>query len=248
MSHRMTTIAGAAAIALLLAIAAGLAAALFARPAAAQTAPTATAPVRQVTVVGHGEAKARPDTATVQIGVETEAANAKDALAQNNKDAAAIQAKLKSLGVADKDMQTSGFNIFPVYDQNGKQVTGYRVNNTLSVKIRDLDQAGGLLDAVVKAGANSIYGIQFSVEDPRALQDQARQAAMQDALARAQTLAKAGGAAVSEVLVITENIHAPPIPMPMVAEAKAQSAGDSVAVQPGEQTISADVQVTYTLK
>jgi uncharacterized protein YggE len=109
--------------------------------------------MRQVAVVGHGEVKARPDTATVQIGVETEAATAKDALAQNNAQAQALQKKLAELGVDAKDMQTSNFSIFPAYGTDGRQVTGYRVSNTVTVTIRQLDQAGALLDQVVLAAA-----------------------------------------------------------------------------------------------
>jgi uncharacterized protein YggE len=231
---------------LLLAVLAGIVGVLYARPATAQT--VGVPGMRQVTVVGRGEVKGKPDTATVQIGVETEAAVAKDALAKNTEEATALQAKLKELGVAEADIQTSNFSIYPTYGTDGRQITGYHVSNSVIVKIRALDTAGTLLDQVVQAGANSVSSISFSVDEPKALLGQAREQAMQDARAHAEQLAKAGGAAVGDVLVITENVGAaPPMPlaMPMAAEAADSKA---VPVQPGEQSFSVDVQVTYQLR
>jgi uncharacterized protein len=218
---------------------------LAARPTLAQQVPTTSN--RNITVVGQGTIKVRPDTAIVQIGVDTEAKNVRDALTQNNQQAAAIQKKLTELGVEAKDMQTSGFNIFPTYGSDGRQVTGYRVVNTVTVKIRTIDKTGSLLDEVVQAGANSVYGISFTVDNPRAFEDQAREAAMRDAKARADLLARAGGASVGEVLIITENVgSAVPIAMPF--ERAAVAADSSVPVQVGEQTVGISVQVTYALK
>lgn len=247
MTRRMSLTIGVVATMLLLAILAGLVGLLYARPVAAQ-ASAGVPGMRQVTVVGHGEIKGAPDTATVQIGVETEAATAKDALAQNSAQAQAVQEKLTALGVDAKDIQTSNFSINPAYGSDGRQVTGYRVSNMVTVKIQQLDQAGTLLDQVVQAGANSIYGISFSVENPEALLDQARKAAIENAKARATQLASASGSAVGDVLVISENIGAQPIPMPMMARAQEMAADQVAPVQPGEQSFSVDVQVTFGLK
>jgi uncharacterized protein YggE len=243
----MSLTIGLTAALLLLAILAGMVGLLYARPVTAQT--SAGVPgMRQVTVVGHGEVKGTPDTATVQIGVDAEAAAAKDALAQNSAQAQAVQKKLIELGVDAKDIQTSNFSINPTYGSDGHQVTGYRVSNMVTVKIHQLDQAGTLLDQVVQAGANSIYGISFGVENPEALLDQARKAAIANARARAAQLAGASGSAVGDVLVISENIGAQPIPMPMMARAEGAAANQAVPVQPGEQSFSVDVQVTFGLK
>lgn len=247
MTRRIEMTLGIVAAALLLAVLAGVVGLLYARPATAQTS-TGVPGMRQVSVVGHGEVKGKPDTATVQIGVETEAQTAQEALAQNNAQAQAIIQKLKELGVAEKDIQTSSFNIFPNYGNDGRQVSGYRVSNIVSVTIRNLDQAGTLLDQVVQAGANSVYGVSFSVANPEALLEQARTAAIENAKARATQLAGASGAAVGEVLLISENISSqPPIPMPMARAEAAQDAA-SVPVQAGEQSFTVDVQVTFALK
>ncbi len=248
MTRRIGMTIGVVAAVLLLAVLAGLVGLLYARPATAQTS-VGVPGMRQVAVVGHGEVKGQPDTATVQIGVETEAAAAKDALAQNTTQAQAIQQKLKDLGIAEKDIQTSNFSISPAYNSDGRQVTGYRVSNMVTVTIRNLDQAGNLLDQVVQAGANSIYGVSFSVDDPQKLLEQAREQAIKDAKARATQLATAGGATVGDVLVINENANAqPPIPMPMAARADVAQGAPAVPVQPGEQTFTVDVQVTFALR
>jgi len=246
MTQRIATVVGAVAAVLLLAALVASVSLFYARPTPAQAQVGVTG-MRQVTVVGQGEAKGRPDTATVQIGVETEQPTAQDALAQNTSQAQAIQAKLKELGVADKDIQTSNFSIFPTNDNNN-HVTGYRVSNNVEVTIRNLDKAGTLLDQVVKVGANSVHSVTFSVDNPNALLQQARQQAMQDAKSRADQLAKAGGAAVGDVLVITENVgSSPPVPMPLAAAKTAQDSA-AVPVQPGEQNFKIEVQVTFGLR
>lgn len=244
MSQRTLTTIGAV-VATLLAIAA-IAIALLARPATAQT--TGVTGMRQITVVGHGEAKGRPDMATVQIGVRSQAATAQEALAQNSQQARAIQDKLKELGIDEKDIQTSNFSIYPMYDNEGRNVTGYSVENTVSVTIRNLDQTSDLLDQVVQAGANNIYGISFGVADTQELLGQARDQAVQNARVRAEQLAKAAGASVGEVLVITESIgSAPPIPL-MRAEADMAAGSAAPPIAAGEQTYSADVQITFALR
>src|SRR6476620_8958247 len=137
MTRRISLKIGVVAAVLLLAVLAGVVGLLYARPVTAQT--SAGVPgMRQVTVVGHGEIKGAPDAATVQIGVETEAGTAKDALAQNSAQAQAIQEKLTKLGVDAKDIQTRNFSISPTYGSDGRQLTGYHVSNMVTVKIRQL--------------------------------------------------------------------------------------------------------------
>ncbi len=124
---RFPTLTGALAlVALAIALGAIVAMVFRPQPIAAATTP---APVRQITVVGKGEAKATPDTARVQIGVQSEAPSAREALTDNNGKMTALIAKLKELGVADKDIQTSNISIYPRYDHNGREVLGYQVNN-----------------------------------------------------------------------------------------------------------------------
>lgn len=247
MTRRILSTIGVVAAVLVLAVLVGIVGVLYARPVTAQTG-SGVPGMRQVTVVGTGEAKGRPDTATVQIGVETEGATSQDALAKNTEQAQAIQQKLKELGVDEKDIQTNNFSVYPTYGQDGRQITGYQVGNSVSVKIRNLDQSGTLLDQVVQAGANSIYGISFGVENPEDLLNQAREQAVQDARVRAEQLARASGGSLGQVLVITENIGSTPIPMPLADRAMEAAAGQAVPVEPGEQSFSMNVQVTFELR
>lgn len=250
METRKSTLPGALAGALLVAgLALGaVAGVLVARPNSAQ-AQSVAAGVRQVTVVGNGEFRIAPDMATVQIGVETSAPTTREALAQNTTQARAVIEQIKQLGVAEKDIQTAGFNIYATYSNDGRTVTGYTVSNTVSVAIRDLAKAGDLLDKVVEAGANRVYGVSFGLSDPKAAQAQARDVAMADARVRAEQLARGGGAQIGQVLVITENIGGGPVlPLPAMGRADEMAAGAPVPVQAGEQLITIAVQVTYALR
>lgn len=217
----------------------------------AQAQSDQAAVVRQVTVIGTGEVTGTPDMAHVQIGVETEDKTAQDALAENNIRSTDVISSLLELGIDEKDIQTSNFSIYSTYDDKGRKVTGYRVTNVVSVKIRDLEKAGDLLDEVVQVGANSIYGISFSVNDPTDLFAQAREKAMEDAWAKAGQLATGGQATLGDVMVITENVGASPIVMGRGfggAEMAMADAAPSVPMQAGEQTFSTQVQVTFELR
>lgn len=243
MNNRMLTI-GTLIAALVFVLLGGIFAVLLTRPvAAAQVGPNT---IRQVTVVGNGEVKVTPDTATVQIGVQTDGATSQEALDANNTQVAAVIAKLKELGIAEADIQTANFGINPRYDANGQTVNGYQVSNTVTVTIRNIAQAGTLLDEVVKAGANQVYGIYFGVADPSTAEAQARDLALANARAKADQLAQASGGTVGQVLVVTENIGSA-VPLPVMMSARAEDA-KSVPLQPGQQTVTLQIQVTYELK
>lgn len=206
--------------------------------------------MRQVTVVGRGEVRAPPDTAHVNIGVQTEAKTVQEALEANNEQASQVMEEIMELGVEEKDIQTRDFSIYPRYDDKGRKVVGYEVSNVVAVTIRELGSTGTLLDQVVQVGANRVYGIQFRVDDPSQVLDEARGKAMDDAARKAGQLAESGGATLGQVLVITENVGAPPpvmqprMAMPEVMEEEAAA----VPVQAGEQQFSVRVQVTYELE
>lgn len=240
-NNRIATI-GTVIAALILVLLGGIFAVLLSRPVSA--AQVGGVGPRQITVVGNGEVKVTPDMATVQIGAQTDGATSQEALNANNTQVAAIIAKLKELGIAEADIQTANFSISPRYDTNGQTVTGYQVSNTVSVTIRNLSQAGTLLDEVVKVGANQVYGISFDVADRTALENQARDKALENAKAKAQQLATAAGGSIGQVLVVTETIGGGPV-FPMAARADVAA---GVPVQAGQQTVSLQVQVTYQLQ
>ncbi len=205
---------------------------------------------RTVTVTGTGMVTLTPDIAYITIGVQTQNASAKDAVAENNTDAAALIAAIKSFGVETKDIQTTNFSVYPQqqYDNNG-HITGiiYVVSNSVFVTVRDLTKLGDLLDKTVQSGANTISSITFDVADKAAALTQARQAAVNEANKQAQELTKATGVTLGEVQTISYSDSTPPVPVPMAKSDLMLGAG-SVPVQSGSMQISTTVTIVYSLK
>lgn len=203
-----------------------------------------------INVAGTGKVHVKPNIATTSIGVETVATTLADATSQSNTKSQAIIDKIKSLGVADKDIQTSSYNISPVTNQpkqgESPKITGYRVNNQLSVTIRKIDDVGKILDAVVAAGANNVYGISFGVDDPTPYQQQARAAAIKDAQDKAAQLAKAAGITLGKVISISEG-GSTPIPI-MRGAVAASLAADSVPISTGELDVSITVDMRFAVQ
>ena len=233
------------AIALVAVVALGLAL-VMPRASAAQNPTTDSR--KRITVVGHGEVKVTPDVARVTIGVQSEGKDAAAALADNNTKMQALIDALKNAVIAEADIQTVGFSIYPTYnyDSPTPQITGYQVNNAVNVKVA-IAGTGSLLDGVVAVGANNVSNIAFEVSDPAQALAEARKAAMDDAKARAGQFASAGNASVGQVLVISELVNQAP-EFPMMERAADMGAADSgVPIQPGQQTQAIDVQVTFEL-
>lgn len=207
-----------------------------------------------MTVTGEGQVNVVPDTAVIQTGVITEGKTAAEALAANTKSMSAMFAGLADLKIAKKDMQTSNFSVYPVYDNapvNDSERTvptiqGYRVSNQLSVVIRDLDSLGGVLDKLVTLGSNQIGGISFSVDKPEQHLDKARADAVVDALRKAKIYAGAAGVALGEIVTINENGGGMPQPMYMKSMMRSEAA--DVPMAAGEQTISSSVTLTIAIQ
>jgi uncharacterized protein YggE len=206
---------------------------------------------RVVSVNGEGRITAVPDQATVMTGVETRADTPAAALAQNSASANALMKVLQQHGVAERDIQTSGFNLSPQYqyprDGNGEpSLLGYTVSNQLSIRVRDLVQLGALLDALVQAGSNRMSGIEFSHSKQDEITNQARAAAIKDARQRAELYAQAAGVAVGAVLSIRDQGISAPQPMYRMAVSEAM-VGGAPPVAAGEQQVQAFVQVPFEL-
>src|SRR6201991_2468631 len=147
------------------------------------SAQTPAAP-RIITMNGHGEARAVPDTAMLSAGVSAQAPTAAAALAANTARMQTVLAALKKQGVPDKDIQTSNFSISPQYaNGNGEapRITGYQANNQVEVRLDDVGKLGATLDALVTAGANQMNGVSFSIRNDTALLADARAAAVAEA-------------------------------------------------------------------
>lgn len=228
----------------------------LASPAAAQTTEAVSnySPNETITVVGQGSVSVSPDIANVSIGVETSAESIGEAVEENDAIMKSIMDALEELGIEAKDIQTMNYSISldrypePMLQESGssESPSKYRVSNMVNVTIRDLDSVGAVLDAVIEAGANDIWGISFAVDDPSEFQDEARSGAIEDALARAGALAELNNVELGPVMSVSEIIGSSGFQVPVAMERAAAGAGSPIS--PGELEITYQVQVTYFIE
>jgi uncharacterized protein YggE len=216
--------------------------------AVAQTEPQQ----RTISVGGHGQVAITPDIAIVTVGSDTRDADLETALDLANQTADAIVAALQAAGIAENDIQTSGFSIWPEYNYENpdtQEITGYHVSHTFTVKVRAIDQAGAIVATAVDAGANQVQGIYFTTENPGASATQAREAALNDARVKAEDLARLANATLGEVVTISEYSYIPgPIPYASGAgRDAAEAAASAPNFQPGEYLVTIDLQVTWAM-
>ena len=209
-----------------------------ARPEGSHAAGDPATPQRTVTVTGTGTASATPTRASVSFGVQTQSSTAKVALAANATDMRKVIAALQGAGA--KDVQTETVSLSPVFGDN-QTVQGYTAVNTVSATVT-YDAAGATIDAAVDAGANQVYGPSPLADDADAVYQKALAAAVANARAHAETVAKAAGGTLGSVVTITEGGSAP---VPVFG--KAAGAADSTPVVPGAQETTASVTVTFEL-
>ncbi len=204
-----------------------------------------------ISVTGNGKVSVKPNVANSTIGIDVTGTSLADATSQANTKMSAVIDKIKSMGVADKDIQTTNYSVQPVTNQpktsdETPKITGYRISNQVNVTVRNISDLGKILDAAVAAGANSIYGVSFSVDDPTPYQQQARAAAVKDAMDKAGQLAKAGGVTLGKIVSISENVASP---RPVFAAAAPSLAGGGVVpVETGEMDITVSVDVRFALQ
>jgi uncharacterized protein YggE len=204
---------------------------------------------RTITAVGQGQVFLAPDLARIYIGVHSQAESVSDALADNNAKAQAIADALAAMGVDTKDVQTSSFNIYPQqqYGPNGEILgtTLYNVDNTVNVTVRDLSKLGGLLDAVITSGANSINGIEFDVQNKEEALKNARKLAIDNAKAQAAEIADAAGVTLGSIVSV--NISNLNQGGPIYDKAYAQGASQ-VPISAGQLALTVEASVTYDIK
>jgi uncharacterized protein len=209
--------------------------------------------IRTINVGGEGIVYVTPDVAYVNIGVTTQGDTVTQALDKNTAAAQGIRDSLKKLGVEDKDIQTSGFNINPSQDYapDGSIVRSYfTANNTVYVTVRDLAKMGSILDTTVRNGANTINSISFDVTDKEKALSEARAKAMQNAEKQAQEAATAAGATLGPVQNISMYTNSSPAPVYYDGKGggAANMASMPVPIATGQMTVSVSTNVTYELK
>jgi len=223
--------------------------ALSALPASAQSANDAAFRATTFNLSASGETVIAPDMATITLGVQTEGASAQAALSANGTAMNKVIAALKKAGVAERDIQTSNLNVNPqyVYEQNQPpRLTGYQASNQVTILARDLAKLGQTIDAAASAGANTVGGISFGLQDPQKAEDAARVKAVEALKAKSDLYARATGYKVVRLVSLNEagGYTPSPQPAPMFAMAKREMA-DSTAISGGELKVRIEVSATY---
>ncbi len=207
-----------------------------------------------VTVVGEGTVSIQPDIATASIGVEVVRPTVREASEAAEAIMAEVQTALLAQDIDETDIQTLHFSIFAERFGPGglldEDDVRYRVSNTVFITIQDLESIGDVLDAAIDAGANNIYGVDFSLADPASFQSEARAKAVADAFGKAEELAELIGVGVGEVMGISEIIGQGGgfFGGNFSRMAAAEMAGGAGPISPGELNLTMQLQITYELR
>ncbi|HEY4489676.1 MAG TPA: SIMPL domain-containing protein [Candidatus Paceibacterota bacterium] len=228
-------------------------------------------PKNVITVEGSGEVFAPPDIAEFNFSVNSEGKDIKEAQSKVTTKIDAAVKSLKDAGVLEKDIKTTDYNAYPKYEYSqsvcpavssisgapvycppGKQVlVGYEVNQTISVKVRKVDDAGKLLELVANAGVTNVSGLSFTIDDEEKLQRQARQMAIDEAKEKAKVLAKDLGVRLVRIVSFNESGNYP-TPIYFGREAAMGMGGDAQVKAPsvptGENKITSNVTITYEIR
>jgi uncharacterized protein len=223
----------------------------------------------QITVSGQGKVYAKPDVALVSLGVTTDGATVADVTKSNTDKMNAVIDAVKALGVDEKDIQTTNYNLTPVYEdtynvpmmssvdvnvkimpvRTGSTLKGYKLGQNIQVKIRDFTKVGDVLSQATAKGANVAGDLQFTIDNPEQFKEQARAQAIAQAKTNAQNLSKESGVKLGKLINVYENYI-----YPSYSSIKSTGVGmttDSSSsvpaptIQPGQQEIDVTINLTY---
>ncbi|HOQ17165.1 MAG TPA: SIMPL domain-containing protein [Defluviitaleaceae bacterium] len=203
--------------------------------------------INKITVRGEGVIKVKPDMAYITLGVRTENKDAKQAQKENANKMNQVIAAVKNMGIDEKDIQTSGYSVYPQYDyesKTGERIVGYTVTNTISVTVRDISKVGELLDLAVKEGANLSGGIQFSVSDTEKYYNEALKQAIKNAQGKAAAIGEALGVVIKAPVSVVETSYGGRSVV-YADEESFKTNAVSTPVEIGEMDINAIVEVIY---
>jgi uncharacterized protein YggE len=236
---------------LALTVIAASALAIAALPAFAQgetVVPSPAYPENTITVTGYGSVSGAPDIATVDVGVDVFNTTVSDAFTEANATVQAIIDALTAIGIAPEDIQTTNLSVFSTSRFNSETSSdeqGFNVTNTVHVIVRDVSQVEAVIDAAINAGATNLYGLNFAIQDRAALETQARQAAIQDAAARAAEYADLINADLGDVIVVVESQLGGV--SPLAFSGRGGDMASSAVVSPGQTDVQIQVSVTYRI-
>ena len=208
------------------------------------------APIPQISVAARGEVKVVPDRANIQISVQTRAATADAAAAENARKQKAVIDALRALKIDAKDIATAGYNVYPEqrYEPNREPVVvGYNVTNTLSVELKSVDLVGRAIDAALANGANMISSLQFYASNTGAARQEAIAIAVRKARSDADAAARAAGGTITGLLEINVGSYYAPPPRPVELRAKGVVAAAAVdtPITAGDQTVAVDISTRW---
>lgn len=201
-----------------------------------------------ITVSGSGKVTVVPDTAQISLGVQTVDVSPKVAQTENTKTVNAVIEALEKAGVEEKNITTSGLDIYANYDYNGPgygNLTGYTVTTTLTLQNLKVSDVGSLIDTATDSGVNQVNGISYSYSDAVAAYDQAMEAALDRAEEKAQKIAEKEGKTLGGIKSIEENGNSYDTPLDTADYSAGASEDSSMKVLAGESDVSATVEVTY---
>ncbi len=211
-----------------------------------------TAKTDTFSVSGEGKVTMMPDIAVVSAGVTAQGATVTKVQQDLNTKINAVTLAIKKLGVDEKDIKTSYYNISPTYDYSSstQRVTGYQANSNLTIKVRKIDMVNAVIDAATAQGANEVGGVHFDVDDKTKAENQAREQAVTDAKSKAQAAAKAAGFKLGRVINYSEGGGAGPRPMMYDAVKSVPIAGGGAPtqVEPGTSELSVSVTLSYEIQ
>ncbi|MBL3609692.1 SIMPL domain-containing protein [Rhodovulum sulfidophilum] len=212
-------------------------------------APVAADAAPELRVTGTGSATAAPDMATLRLGVGHEADTAAEAMALVSDDLGRVMAELQAAGIEARDIQTSGLNLSPVWGDRSEgkrpRITGYSAANGVTVRVRELDGLGPLLDTVIGTGANTLDGLSFGLQEPGPVMDEARRAAVAEARRKAELFASASGQSLGSLVSVVEQGANQPRPMQM--KMSFESMADTMPMAEGELELDATVTMVFEL-
>lgn len=243
--------------AIALILAGGIAAAQFAQPIQAQTMP-APSDVSTLALSATAEIQMEPQFVMINAGVETRADTAAAALEENSQMMQRVFAALRRAGLEDEDLQTANLNVQPVYewisDNRTRVLRGYSATNTVAARVRDTDSFGGVVDAMVRAGANNINSITFGADDTADQMDEARRQAVARLIEKAELFADAAGVELCGIRTMNEQTAYPRAMAPMAnvvvtgSRMAQESFSADAPIAAGELTLRATVNATFCIE
>lgn len=208
--------------------------------------------IRTITVSGRGEVTVSPDMATVSLGVETVATTAREAMEANSVSMARIIDAIRGHGIEARDIQTSSLSLNPRWEQirnpsnDAPRIIGYTASNGVTIRVRDLEKVGLVLDAVTRIGANRIHSISFGLQDNSEPMDKARVLAVREAMRKAALYAQAAEVTLGGVVSIEESVSVPRFQG--LGGVVRMELAQSVPVEAGELSLSALVRIVVQIE